>query len=202
MAQRNEGNGPGMLRFGDSRDMQFVGWELEKEDVMKLKPIYEALYMFLRDEGFEHPFGGEPEDLYWERWVPSGAKEQHIWWRVRKDINRYIRYFMHIDFQTLNVTKAEVAWKNKKVSGEKIDLIIRVKIWLQWDVENLFQDSFAWQFKKMFFNRMYVQEQEQHRLNILQLSGRIQRLIRHYFEMAADDEHLPIMQPVMGYKEP
>lgn len=194
---------PGMRRIGDERDILVIELELEKEDVMKFKPVYEALHQFLGEEGFSHPQTGDDkiEDLYWERWNQSGAKEQHIWWRVHKNINKYIRYFVTIDWQTLNVTKAEVAYKNKKVSAEKIDCIVRIKCYLQWDYEDRFKESIGWKMKKVFFNKIYEEELKKHRKELERFALKAQRLVKSYFEMAGGE--YPVMfQPAMGYKEP
>lgn len=197
---------PGMRRMGDPRDYLVTEFELEKEDVMKLKPIYEALHQFLAEEGFTHPHtkNMEIEDLFWERWVPSGAKEQHIWWRVFKnpDQSKYIRYFIEINWQTLNVTKAEVAYKNKKVSAERTDCIIRFKLILQWDYDDLFEKSIGGKMKKMFFSKIYAEEVQKHKEEMLRLGNKLSRLVKYYFEMAGGEEQPVIFQPPMGYKEP
>jgi hypothetical protein len=194
---------PGMRRLGDDRDILVIELEVEKEDVMKFKPVYEALHQYLAEAGFMHPQTNDDkiEDLYWERWVPSGAKEQHIWWRVYKRINPYIRYFVTIDWQTLNVTKAEVAYKNKKVSGEKIDCIVRIKCYLQWDYENKFQESFAWKFKKIFFNKIYEEDLKKQKKELERFALGAQRLVKSYFEMTGG-EFPTMFQPPLGYKEP
>jgi hypothetical protein len=192
---------PGMRRIGDPRDIDVMAFELEKEDVMKFKPIYEALHQFLGEEGFAHPQSknDQVEDLYWERWVPSGAKEQHIWWRVFKEINPYIRYYAEINWQTLNVTKAEVAYKNKKVSGERIDCIIRVRLFLQWDYHDRFKNSIGWKMKKVFFNRIYNEELQNQKHDLERFGLRMQRLVKYYFEMAGGEDHPVIFQPQMGW---
>jgi hypothetical protein len=193
----------GMLRIGDSRDINVLSFELEKDDIMKFKPLYEAMHMFLSEEGFTHPFTGDDkfEDLYWERWTQAPAKEQHFWWRVKKDINDYIRYFLSINIQTLYVTKTEVAYKNKKVSAEKMDIIVRVSCVLQWDINDKFQDSLGWKLRKMFFNHIYRDEIEARKTDLYNFGMKLQRLIKQYFEMTSEGEHPVLFQPPMGYKE-
>jgi hypothetical protein len=202
----NEKTAPGMRRIDDPRDVQIFSFELEKEDVMRFKPIYEAMHQFLMEEGYGHPQSPEVpdmvEDLYWERWILSGAKEQHIWWRVKKDVSKYVRFFLIVNIQTLNVTKAEVAYKGKKVSGEKIDLIIRVWGYLQWDRDDRFQNSIAERFKKTFFTKIYQKEYDQKKDDFLRFAGKFNRLIKGYFEMVSEGATPVIFQPPMGYKEP
>src|SRR4051812_24617654 len=94
--RRNERRGPKMLRLGDPRDQLIMSFELEKEDVMKFKPLYEGLYMFFtQEEGWKHPLSDDDkiEDLYMENWPPNGTKEQRLWWRLYKNVNQFIRYF-------------------------------------------------------------------------------------------------------------
>jgi hypothetical protein len=196
---------PGMLRVGDPRDFKVAEFELEKEDVMKFKPLYEALAGFLQEEGFGHAKTGDLfwEDLYWERWTPSGAKEQHMWWRLaKKDSNPYIRYFVSVSFQTLNVTKAEVAYKNKKVNAEKTDLIIRVGCWMQWDYDDKFKNSMFGSFDKVFREHFYGAEWMQKWKDYERFSWRMQRLIRGFLEMAMDEPQPVSFTPPMGFKEP
>jgi len=205
MAQHRTAASNGMLRIGDDRDIQVGQFELEREDVLKFKPLYEALHDYLWENGFVHPHTGDDkyEDLYWERWTPSGAKEQHIWWRfIQKTNSKYIRYFIELNFQTLNVTKAEVSYKGRKVGAEKNDLIIRVRSFLQWDIDDTFQKSLSEQIRKFFFNRLYVEEIDRHKAELALVTGRLHTLIKGYFEQTHDVAPAPNFQPVMGYKEP
>jgi hypothetical protein len=198
----NKNKAPGLRRIGDPRDILVASLELEREDVMKLKPIIETIYWFFIEEGYSHPQSGDDriEDLYWERWTPSGAKEQHIWWRLQKRVNKYIRYYFEVNFQTLNVTKAEIAYNEKKVSGEKIDLIIRVKCWLQWDYNNLFEESWVMRMKKTFFNKMYKEEIEQKKSDLESFAAKLDRAIKGWMDM--DHTQPPTFFPRMGYQQP
>lgn len=192
-----------MLRFGDDRDIKVFEGEVERESVIKFKPIYEALHQFLIESGYTHPHSGneQVEDLYWERWTPSGAKEQHIWWRVASTPSPYIRYFIQIDWQTLNITKTEIAYKGKKVAAEKNDLIIRVKAWVQFDIDDRFKDSILWRIKKVFFNRIYVQELEHHKLQLHNFVTEMMRMLKSILQMQ-HDESTPIrFEPPMGFKD-
>lgn len=194
----------GMRRVGDDRDITVASFEIEREDILKFKPLYEALHDLLLELGFTHPHSDDDkyEDLYWERWVPSGAKEQHIWWRMKKDINPYIRYYIELNYQTLNITKTEIAYKNKKMALEKNDLILRLTAILQWDINNRFENSVGGKMKKMFFNKVYRDEMEQHKIELQKVVNRIQGLIKGFVEQTHDTDSAPDFQPIMGYKDP
>lgn len=193
----------GMLRVGDKRDIKVFDGEVEKESVMKLKPIYEALHEFLMEEGYAHPQSGDDifEDLYWERHVPQGFKEQHIWWRATKDINKMIRYFVQLDYQTILVEPAEVAYKGKKKKLEKVDLIIRIKCYVQFDPEDILNKSMWGSFKRMFFNKLYHQEVLYHQGEMKEFAMRLQRLCKGFMEMQTDKEHPRIFHKPLGYKD-
>lgn len=201
---RTASSAPGLRRIGDPRDIEIVNYEVEKEGVVKFKPIYEALHIWLTEHGFSHPVTGDDviEDLYWERWVPAGHKEQHIWWRVKKDVNEYIRYYFEINYQTLLGSPSEVAYKGKKVKGEFIDFIVRVRGYLQFDINNKFQDSIAWKLRKIFFDKIYKDEMNQHKTEVYNAGMEIQRLLKHMFEMQSDKDVPVNFNPQMGYKEP
>ncbi len=195
----------GMLRVGDPRDIEIASYEVEREGIIKFKPIYEALHGFFFEKGFRHPQdGGDKwEDLYWERWMQAGHKEQHIWWRLRKEINPYIAYYVQLDFQTLLVSPADTQHKGKKIKKtEFTDLIIRPKIYLQFDIHDKFKNSMGWKFKKAFFNHIYSAEIDQHQAELYEFSQELRRLLKHLLEMQADKPYQTTFEPQMGYKEP
>lgn len=194
----------GTLRLGDPRDVKIMEFEVEREGIIKFKPIYEALFNFFFEKGFRHPQDGgdKIEDLYWERWMPQGHKEQHIWWRLRKQINPYIHYYVQFDYQTLLVSPAETQHQGKKVKKvEFTDLICRVKIYLQFDLDNKFQKSLAWKLKKTFFNKIYKDEIDQHKSELYNFGMELNRLLKHLLEMQADKPQPEQFEPKMGYKE-
>ncbi|MBR9700466.1 hypothetical protein GOV11_01210 [Candidatus Woesearchaeota archaeon] len=194
----------GMRRMGDERDIVVVGYEVEKEGIIKFKPVYEAIWTFMKEKGYSHPITGSEniEDLYWERWMPAGHKEQHIWWRFRKDINKYIGYFVQINWQTLLVSPREVAHKGKKVNAEFIDCIVRFEFILQFDRHDLFKRSLGWKMKRLFFHKIYKDELNKHKQELYDFAMELQRLLKHLFEMQSDIPAPTNFMPPMGYKEP
>jgi hypothetical protein len=195
-------NSNGIRRLGDPRDVSMFKFELEREGVVKFKPIYEAIYLFLKDNGYEHPKGGDKiEDLYWERWVQSGHKEQHIWWRAKKDATPYIRYLIEINFQTLLGSPSEIAHNGKKVKGEFMDLIIRVECLLQWDMDNKLEDGIFQNFKNLFFSKLYKDELNFHKGEVAKMGQNLQKVIKHMLDMHNDESGIEVnWNPQLGYK--
>jgi|GEM_PF-6210474 len=200
----NVPTGNKMLRIGDKRDILVREFELEEDDLVKFKPMYESAFFFFTEEGFRHPQDGTDkiEDFYWERWTPTGAKEQHVWWRMYKDITPVIRWFVIVNFQTLNMTKKETQWKGKKIDGEKTDVVIRVKCYIQFDINDTLKNSVVWKIRRTFFNKIYYNEMEQAKENLKKFSVKIERFFKQYLEMIPDQEAPVDFWAPRGYKEP
>jgi hypothetical protein len=134
-------------------------YELEYEDVFHLKNLYAGLYNWLEGEGWSSADGGEAEQLYFEIKQPNGGAFHHIWWRFSKDVHKYYRLFLKIDFQTINMQQVEVMWKDKKTKTNKGDLIIRVQLTIQWDPNNLIADHWILKhFENYLRNKLFEKD--------------------------------------------
>jgi hypothetical protein len=195
--------GKTIRRFGDPRDIKVNEWLLENETIQILKPTYRAVHDFLRERGWAHPLSGDEvcEDLYWERWNHVGQKEQWIWWRWKLDINDYIRYLVVLDWQTLYVTEAETVYKGKKVKAESINLKLYAKFYLQFDIFDRFKNSIGWKLKKMFFNRMYIQEINQQKEEIMDFSLKLKLLTKGLMTLEREGEWPASQYGPLGYAQ-
>lgn len=198
--------GNGMLRPGDSRDILVTEWEIEKETIMFFKMIYRQIWEYLKEsEIYFHPQSGDMiiEDLYWERWEPSGEKSQWIWWRFLIGTgNPFLHGFCSWDYQTLYVRDKDKAYKGKKVPQSAItDLFIRAKFYLQFDRDDKFKNSIVWKFRRAFFNRIYYQEIQQIKSTIYQHAMDLNRLCKGILEAEADREWTTTSYGKLGYKE-
>lgn len=196
-----------MLRIKDfgKRDILVWQFELEREDVLNLKPLYEMLWRWLTEEGYtDYKTGSSDkyfEHLYWERILIDGKKEHHVWWRMAKEINDYIRYVVKLDFQTLNMSKAEIAYQGKKTIVDKGDIIIRVWFFVQWDWKDKIQKSFVRRWGSVLKEHIYRKEMEQHYKNLVDWGYKMHSLIKDYFESETGKERLPGWVPHRGYIE-
>jgi hypothetical protein len=196
----------GIRRIGDPRDILVTSWELENETIQVFKPMYRALHDYLKENGWEHPLSGDDviEDLYWERWGPSGLKEQWAWWRCAQDKNQYVRWLVLLEWQTLFVKADQaITYKGKKAPGkvERINLKCMATFYLQFDINDLFKNSIAWKFKKAFFNRMYIQEMEQHRSDLYERAHKIEALVKRLMVLESDWDHPVLQYGPFGYAD-
>ena len=201
--------GPEFLRPGDSRDIFVVSFELEKDQYLKIKPLYEALYADLVQDNWEDPLGGDKfESLYWEKINMNAMKEHNIWWRcvkypLGKDMKNmsYVRYALKVDFQTLAVNPTEIAYKNKKANVERADFILRMWFWVQWDWGDRFKNSTVKQFENLFRKKLYKQEIEQHKTNLYNFAQKLRQFVKDYLDMAEEGQRPRLFHPEGGYKD-
>ncbi len=195
----------GVRRIGDDRDILVTEWVLENETIQVFKPMYRAVHDYFIENGWVYPTTGDEkyEDLYWHRIRPNGDKEQWIWWRLVQDKNEFIRWLILFDFQTLFVKPREKLYKGKKVGGivEMNNLKMFAKFYLQFDIHDRFKKSPVWKFKRVFFNRIYKQEIEQHKEELLDFAQKLNHVCKSL--MALDKDHAwPALQyGKLGYAD-
>ena len=161
-------------------------FEVEFENVFHFKNLYKMVHEeWMPKWGFESYGGrGEPETLYFDKTLDSGAKEYHIWWRMQRVENAYFKFFIKLDFQGLNMTTVEVMHEGKKVKTNRGDMIIRIEAWLLLD----YQDEWAKhgilkRFKKKFQGFWHRKMVEQKRKDLIVVAYDLQNSIKQYFEL-------------------
>ncbi|MBN1792254.1 hypothetical protein JW826_01060 [Candidatus Woesearchaeota archaeon] len=199
------GDFPVRLRPGNERDILACEFEIEHEDVLHLKNMYKRIYDWLVDEGYTAADGPDQiyETLYWERTKPTGAQEHHIWWRafLTPRDNRYYRYFLKIDYQTLNSKKMEVMRHGQKFGTNKVDLILRIQAWLQLDYNDEWQKSFILsRFDKWFRTRFYLDNIYKYKKDLYKDTYRLHTMIKQYLKLTsiAADWGRPFHHPEKG----
>src|SRR3989338_7600783 len=94
-------------------------YEVENEETFHMKNLYKLIHDWLSEEGFKDIYGDDenPEIFYLEKMLGSGSKEHRIWWRVIKSpqSSQYYRYFLKINFLTLNMKSIEVMHQGHKM---------------------------------------------------------------------------------------
>ena len=175
------------LRPGDPRDILAAKFEIENEEVFHLKNLYKLIYEWLKDEGFESDTGDDkPETLYLDRTKASGDKEHYIWWRCAQAPrnNKYYRYFLKIDWQTLNMKKIEIMHKGQKFGTNKGDVILRIEAWLQLDYdEDWKKGAFLRFFDNWFRKRFYLENVKSYRDDLYMTAYRLNNTVKQYLQL-------------------
>jgi hypothetical protein len=178
----------------DKKDILAAKFEIEHEDVYHMKNLYKRVYEWLVDEGFtaaEGPSDTLYETLYWERTRANDSQEHHIWWRAvdTPRNNAYYRYFLKIDFQTINMKKIEIMHKGQKFGTNKGDVIIRVEGWLQLDYNDQWKKSgILSMFEQWFRERFYLADWRKYKDDLYLTTYRLHTTIKQYlqFKMTTD----------------
>ncbi len=161
--------------------------EIENEETFHMKNLYKLIYNWLSEEGFADVYGGDyPEVFYLERILGSGSKEHRIWWRCLRtpEKSQYYRYFLKIDYMTLNMKAIEVMHQGHKMKTDRGDVIIRIWAYLQLDYTKRWRSSpFMMRFDKLFRNRIYKAQIEAYKVDLYKTSYRLQNVIKQYLKL-------------------
>lgn len=141
-----------------------VAWfEIEKEDVFHMKELYKLIHdWFILNKFVDLEENGENiETYYFQRDLPSGNSEHHIWWRAHKipKENNYYKYYLKLDYQTLNMGKAEVTHKGVKMKTNMGDVVIRVRSFIMLDYKKEWRNHpILSAFHSYFIKRFYKKQ--------------------------------------------
>jgi hypothetical protein len=175
------------------KDMLISKLVIENEDTFHLKNLYKLIKEWVEEEGFVDIYGerggsGNPETFYLERISASGSKEHRIRWRLLKTPNNsnYYRFFLKLDFITINMKSIEVMHQGYKMKTDRGDVIINIEAWLQLDYKDEWKDApiiNSQFFQKLFRNRIYKEQIESHKIDLYKASYRLQNTIKQYLKL-------------------
>jgi len=86
-----------------------------------MKNLYKMVHDWLIEEGFKTIYDDitddNPEILYLEKRMPGEIREHRIWWRLPESSCKkpYYRYYLKIEFMTLNMKSIEVTHQGHKM---------------------------------------------------------------------------------------
>ncbi|MBU0666086.1 MAG: hypothetical protein ABIC91_04120 [Nanoarchaeota archaeon] len=192
------------LRPGDDRDILAAKFEIESEQVLHFKNLYKLMHEWLGEKGYVDPEGmtDKFESFYFERTIASTGNQEHrIWWRAHyiPGNSNYVRYFLKVDFQTLNAKSVEVMHKGLKFKTNKIDAIVRIEAWLQLDYNNLWKDHWLLKHVDNFFRkRIYKNFREEHKRELYRHAYEFQQRIKQYLNIKTFEPQPKLFQHRLG----
>lgn len=176
-----------------TKDILVAKIQVENEDTFHLKNLYKLIHDWMDEEGFVDIYGerhpdGNPEIFYFERIGGSGSKEHRIRWRYLKtpQNSTYYRYYVKIDFLSINMKSIEVMHQGYKMKTDRGDLVIDVEGWLQLDYNNEWVNTSFLRSKfiqKLFLNRIYKEKIESHKVELYKAIYRLQNTIKQYLKL-------------------
>ena len=173
--------------------IEMGNWELEHEDVLHLKNLYKLAHNWLMTHKFVSlNFNDDKiETLYFEKVNGSGAKEHHMWWRAHHIPNgsKYFKYYLKLDFQTLNTTTKETVYKGKKLKANMTDVIIRCTSYLMIDYQKLWRNhSILKYFYRSFLKYMYKDQIEYFKTDLWIRTYKLQDVMKQYMNLKTPEE--------------
>ncbi|MGV8171182.1 MAG: hypothetical protein ACP5OA_00640 [Candidatus Woesearchaeota archaeon] len=175
------------------KDIKVASLTIQNEDTFHLKNLYKLIHDWLDEEGFKDIYGerggdGNPEIFYLERISGSGGREHRIRWRALRTPldSTYYRYFLKIDFLTINMKAMEVMHQGYKMKTDRGDITITIEAWLQLDYNNEWKDTSFLKSKfiqNLFRNRVYKEQIESHKVDLYKTTYRLQNTIKQYLKL-------------------
>jgi len=176
-------------------DIQVASLHVESEDTFHMKNLYKLIHDFLDEEGFTDIYGdrhpeANPEIFYLERLnASSGTREHRIRWRyikMPKYGGEYYRYFLKVDFLTINMKSIEVMHQGYKMKTDRGDAVINIEAWLQLDYNNEWEKApiikAPW-IRRLFRNRIYKAQVEAYKIDLYKIAYRLQNTIKQYLKL-------------------
>ena len=178
-----------MFKFDkrDNYDILVSKLQIENEETFHMKNLYKMIHDWLYEEGFktiyDDPEDENPEIFYLERILGTGVKEHRIWWRCLKypQKSSYYRYYLRINFLTLNMKSIEVMHQGHKMKTDRGDCVIDIEAYLQLDYENKLNQHKFWD--KVFRNRIYKAQIEAYKVDLYKTTYRLQNVIKQYLKL-------------------
>ena len=175
------------------KDIKVVRLTVENEDTFHMKNLYKLIHDWLDEEGYVDIYGerggdSNPETFYLERISGSGGREHRIRWRCLKNPNNsaYYRFFLKIDFMTINMKSIEVMHQGYKMKTDRGDVVIEIEAWLQLDFEDKWKDTSILKSKfiqNLFKNRIYKEQIESYKVDLYKSTYRLQNTIKQYLKL-------------------
>lgn len=182
-------------------NMKVHSFEIEYEDVFSLQNLYDQIYLWVVENGFTSVESDDDqfETLYQHSISNDGSVEHRIWWRVDMESARadYFKYFLKIDFRTINMSKVKVDHNGKQVSAHKGDVIIRAEAWLLLDANRTWRDS-SWSYLHRFFRTRYQKQINEEEAMLYGLASDLQSNIKNFLDLKNPTPQKELFHPKHG----
>ncbi len=165
--------------------------------------LYDLMHFWIVENDWTPLYGGTEGSLetmfYTNRTNPT-RWNYNIWWRVQKEINKYVRYVMNIDFIGLGVSQVEAVWKGKKYKAYKGEFTFNLSAWVEVDPNGEWKESkivttFSNYLVKTLLRKNMLDYRDDLRRQLLEFQGFIKNFFGQYQNIQASES----MEPKRGF---
>lgn len=169
--------------------IQAARFRIKWKDIFNVKMFYKAMHFWF--EEYEYKDMEEHidhyETQYFEKINVFGDKELWLRWRVQKEINKYFKYHIDLDYHFLYLVPTEVVRDGKKFKKDvyKGEVEVWVTALLEVDWQNKWAKHwFLKRFHKMFRERIFrTQIYDEHKRELYREAYVMQNYMKHWFKM-------------------
>lgn len=186
--------------------MPVHSFEIEIEYVTHLKDLYKRLHYWLENEQFTDYNGMSGfETLYWQRDLPHGAQEHHIWWRAYKypgmqgNPQKQFRWFFKINMRTINTSRTEVMHKGRKWKMYQTNAVVNFDSFLIFEYEQGFKKSAFLRSLLQRWKKWSYKDRKYYFENALRKKSiEFQNIVKEFLELKQDREQPANIYPPGG----
>ncbi len=181
-------------------------FEIEMEYITHLKDFYKRLHFWMEHEEFKD-FNGLNfyETLYWQRDLPDGMQEHHIWWRAYKhpgmhgNEQKQFTWFFKINMRTNKTSRKEIMHKGRKWKMYQTNLVINFDSYLILNYSDTFKKTaFLRTLLSRWKNWSYKDRTVYFRDQLINKSMEFQNICKEFLEMQQDREQPASVFPAGG----
>ncbi|MBI5391247.1 hypothetical protein HZB02_07190 [Candidatus Woesearchaeota archaeon] len=163
--------------------------------VFHFKTFYRMLYHMMREEEYGSMDGDDDkwgfEIFYYLRETQARGRDNHIWWRLQKQIknNSYYRRRLNIDIKTLNIKDIEVMQHGIKYQTQQGEIEVEVTAILELDWKKQWRDHwFLKNIEEWYWRGMGRHDFERHRIRLYREAHRFQHKMKMFLQLGVQGE--------------
>jgi|TARA_Y100000310_G_scaffold203025_1_gene203283 hypothetical protein len=165
-----------------------ASFTIKHRDYFNLGNLYRLMYFWLVDEGFVSKSGSAfPETFYLNRESQKRGGEIIIWWRIKKNVDKYYRYILNLNLTVLMLRTEQVMHQGQKFKSNWGEVTVQLDSKLELDYQH--ESSNGWRdhpFLKhihtTFSKRIFKKDIEFAKLDLYRYSYRFQDAIKGYIQ--------------------
>jgi hypothetical protein len=157
---------------------------IKHKDYFNMKYLYMMCHEWLMENDWGPSKDAKwPERLYLHRWMQNNKQEIWIWWRFRRQYNKFIRYDLDIDWHVVGMENAEMVKNGKKFKMNKGECEFKIYVKLIFDPGGSFKKGILKSLRDTFYERIYYKDILAHRKQLYHQVFQFKQAVKTYFNL-------------------